>query len=334
MSDTDIIPISSARLARCEAVIEHGLKSFFEAGEALREIHDDRLYLQCHPTFEEYCRERWKMSRVHAYRLMQSAAVTRNLLPMGNIIPASERQIRSLVQLQPEEQIAAWNEAVEEAHGLQPTGREVERAVKKRYTPEPILTDEAGWSEDERARREKVEAGITVVANLRGEADKHLINWARSKGLLVLVDRSSEWGNPFRSPRNGDRDTVCDLYALYCLPPTYKIPFLKGKVLACWCYPERCHGDYLAELANSKIEPARDQPNLVHRDHLKQALEITVRLESLLMSITQYSRPPVPDEVAWAREVELKRQLTTLCTMLPKLCINEVGESWEKELAQ
>jgi hypothetical protein len=26
---------------------------------------------------------------------------------------------------------------------------------------------------------------------------------------------------------------------------------LKGKVLGCWCVPERCHGHALAELANS-----------------------------------------------------------------------------------
>ena len=25
---------------------------------------------------------------------------------------------------------------------------------------------------------------------------------------------------------------------------------LKGKALSCWCYPDRCHCDYLAELAN------------------------------------------------------------------------------------
>ena len=79
-----------------------------------------------------------------------------------------------------------------------------------------------------------------------------------------------------------------------------------------------------------KIEPARDQPNLVHRDHLKAALELSGRLESLLVSITQYSRPPVPDEEAWAREVELKQRLTALCAMIPKLCINEVGESWNE----
>jgi hypothetical protein len=62
------------------------------------------------------------------------------------------------------------------------------------------------------------------------------------------------WGNPFEMPGDGDRDTVCDYYALSYLPLRSslltEIHSLKGKVLACWCYPERCHGDYLAELAN------------------------------------------------------------------------------------
>lgn len=30
------------------------------------------------------------------------------------------------------------------------------------------------------------------------------------------------------------------------------IPSLKGKVLGCWCSPEACHGDVLAELANAE----------------------------------------------------------------------------------
>jgi hypothetical protein len=46
--------------------------------------------------------------------------------------------------------------------------------------------------------------------------------------------------------------------------------------------------------------------------------------------ITRYSRPPVPDEEAWGREVELKQRLGSLCAMIPKLCINEVGESWNE----
>jgi hypothetical protein len=71
------------------------------------------------------------------------------------------------------------------------------------------------WSEEELARREQVKDGITVVATLRGARDKHLINWAESNGLLVRVDRNSEWGTPYETPADGDRDTVCDHYILH-----------------------------------------------------------------------------------------------------------------------
>lgn len=30
-----------------------------------------------------------------------------------------------------------------------------------------------------------------------------------------------------------------------------QVPALRGKTLACWCAPELCHGDILAELADA-----------------------------------------------------------------------------------
>ena len=57
-----------ARLPELEAVIERGLATFIEVGKALMEIQDGRLYRETHATFEDYCRQRWEMSRVHAHR--------------------------------------------------------------------------------------------------------------------------------------------------------------------------------------------------------------------------------------------------------------------------
>ena len=46
-----------------------------------------------------------------------------------------------------------------------------------------------------------------------------------------------------------DRAEVCDFYRDHYLPHKSSIqkqlPELKGKVLACHCYPERCHGEEL-----------------------------------------------------------------------------------------
>lgn len=65
-------------------------------------------------TFEDYCRGRWGMSRIHAHRLMTSAEIANNLLPIGNI-PQTESQARPLARLEPEQQIIAWETAVSTA---------------------------------------------------------------------------------------------------------------------------------------------------------------------------------------------------------------------------
>jgi hypothetical protein len=50
-----------SRLETLERVIESGLRTFVEVGEALMEIRDQRLYQDA--TFEDYCRERWGISQ-------------------------------------------------------------------------------------------------------------------------------------------------------------------------------------------------------------------------------------------------------------------------------
>ncbi|MHC5736256.1 hypothetical protein [Nostoc sp.] len=50
-------------------------RAFFEAGKALAELRDRRLYRSTHKTFEEYCRERFGHSRRQSYVLMDAAVV-------------------------------------------------------------------------------------------------------------------------------------------------------------------------------------------------------------------------------------------------------------------
>ena len=70
----------------------------------------------------------------------------------------------------------------------------------------------------------------------------------------VYIGRGSPWGNPFDIGRDGDRDAVCDKYAEMAeRDPVFKelvMTNLKGKDLVCFCKPQRCHGDYLLQLAN------------------------------------------------------------------------------------
>lgn len=69
----------------------------------------------------------------------------------------------------------------------------------------------------------------------------------------VYIGRPSKWGNPFRIGRDGTRAEVIAKYRAYLLGSPVlmaALPELRGKVLGCWCAPQACHGDVLAELAN------------------------------------------------------------------------------------
>ena len=127
-------------------------------------------------------------------------------------------------------------------------GRYGERLVEvKPNHDERDVTD--GMTEDERRRMAIVEAGGTVVAHMprkSARGDVVLIAWAQQTGRYVRIDRKTDWGNPFEIPKHGNRDQVCDAYAehLAASPDLLaRLPELRGKVLGCWCYPERCHGD-------------------------------------------------------------------------------------------
>jgi hypothetical protein len=97
--------------------------------------------------------------------------------------------------------------------------------------------------------------GETVTINMNKHL--HILNWANSKGLYERVDRFTEWGNPFELGKDGNRDEVCDAYELHYFPYKkslhHKIDNLKGKVLGCHRHPQRCHGHFLSNQANSKV---------------------------------------------------------------------------------
>lgn len=109
------------------------------------------------------------------------------------------------------------------------------------------------WTPCQVERRELVERGLTVHANMK--TDVALIEWAKQTGRFFRVDRATEWGNPFHLPDDGDRETVIANYKWYIQKkPSLmkKIGTLKGKVLGCWCHPEPCHAGFLEELTNGE----------------------------------------------------------------------------------
>ena len=58
-----------------------------------------RLYRATHGTFEDYCREKWNLSRPRAYELMNAANVVSAKADKSAI--TSERQARELAKVDP-----------------------------------------------------------------------------------------------------------------------------------------------------------------------------------------------------------------------------------------
>lgn len=83
---------------------------------------------------------------------------------------------------------------------------------------------------------------------------KYVVHCKKSK-YDVYIGRPSIWGNPFIIGKDGTREDVVRKYEEWILnqPELLKrVSELKGKVLACWCSPEACHGDVLSKLANKE----------------------------------------------------------------------------------
>lgn len=78
----------------------------------------------------------------------------------------------------------------------------------------------------------------------------------------VYIGRPSKWGNPFTHRQDGktlakhivgSRDEAVDAYREWITNGEGKhlmkdLHELKNKVIACWCKPQSCYGDVLAEL--------------------------------------------------------------------------------------
>lgn len=115
-----------SRLETCEQIIEQGLNTFVEVGNALFEIRNNKLYRERFTTFEAYCKNRWQLKRQRAYELMDAAGVVNNLSEisdksvLGNIgvLPVKESHAAALSKVHDDIRNRVWNMAVEQQQEL------------------------------------------------------------------------------------------------------------------------------------------------------------------------------------------------------------------------
>jgi hypothetical protein len=190
--------------------------------------------------------ERTIRKQLHAAQVEET--LKRELGPSGpkRIGDIPEAHLRPLVSVKNDDEtlVAAYTKAQEIAKD-ENQGRLTEAIVTRAVE---AVKPEYEWTESELNRRAIVEMGGTVVANMHQGSDRALLTWARSADCFVRIDRNTDWGNPFEIPSDGNRDTVCDSFEIF-FPRKFslhnRLDELRGKVLGCWCFPSRCHGDYL-----------------------------------------------------------------------------------------
>lgn len=72
----------------------------------------------------------------------------------------------------------------------------------------------------------------------------------------VMIDRSTEYGNPFVIGKDGTREEVIQKYRFMILTENNigKFEPLRGKVLGCWCKLLPCHGDVIVEILEGNLK--------------------------------------------------------------------------------
>lgn len=214
------------RLAELELVIERGLTTFIEVGQALLEIRDSRLYP--HDTFDSYCKERWGWGRTRAEQMITAAKVTSELSGVTNVTPRNEAQARELAPLKddPDELAEVWQELQEE-HGDKLTASVVKDAVQRRmrslgkredHQRLPVVEPPTGkyrcividppWPMQKIEREVRPnqsaeldypvmsleEIGALPVAELAVEEGCHVYLWVTHRFLPAGLDLFEQWG--------------------------------------------------------------------------------------------------------------------------------------------
>jgi len=169
-----------------EEVLQRGLGTFFEVGNALIAIRDARLYRVDYETFDAYCHERWGIGRTYAWRVIGAAERLR-LLPPGdqNPRPTSEFQMRPFLKLRPEAFPPAWQKIVAKSKGGLITSEKIRQLVAE-FAPEGNKQARA----DCRPRRVRLSkrCGAGEVLMLLQEA-RHRIETGQAEQAIESLER-------------------------------------------------------------------------------------------------------------------------------------------------
>jgi len=207
MSENKLTAPERSDFRRLEKVVEDGMQTFLEVGQALKEIRDAKLYREKWTTFEGYVEDRWEFQKRHAYRLIEAfetKQVVDEKCPIGHKIN-NEAQLRELAKV-PESAIQTVLDKVVEQS--QETGKPITAAAIKEAAEEIASggdvpeTDfgkkEAKQDIGERVQIERSRAKKTVEALMRTVDDLQGLRKSGSHKPIIekcreLIQLIQEW---------------------------------------------------------------------------------------------------------------------------------------------
>jgi len=151
-------------------------------------VADRLFYRSTHRTFEQYCKDRFGLSRDTAYLKLSATVVYDNIekfLPTNGRqipMPTNERQLRDLAKadFEPHVQADVWQRAVEQANGKVKSGRIVKSIVEQ-------LKDKPLFS-----ARDFCQIGdVFTICKLKGAERKYNNCWALAQpavGIAVALN--------------------------------------------------------------------------------------------------------------------------------------------------
>mgnify|MGYP000459939650 CR=1 FL=1 len=94
----------------------------------------------------------------------------------------------------------------------------------------------------------------SIDSTLKNQHKTRVVHCKKSN-YDVYIDRPSIWGNPFVKGKDGEKEDRIRKYRAWIMEQPELIARakreLRGRTIACWCKPEACHGDILAEIADA-----------------------------------------------------------------------------------
>lgn len=194
-----------ARRKKLESVIQSGLKTFIDVGQALEAVRSEKLYRDKWKTFEAYCEDIFELSRKRAYQLIDAAKTVKRLESMetlpkildkneevgiDKIIP--NEHAANVISKVPDDEIQEVLDVVVEAYqatGKPVTGKSIKDAAakvadKKQDKPEPTVKEQI--SKLRSVALKHYQAAMRAVDSLHGlKSDKSTLKIVAEANVTI-----------------------------------------------------------------------------------------------------------------------------------------------------